>query len=144
MAEIRSALGTFEYNPDLPLELTVVAVAIVSDLKWRDETVEYWVMPKNQNAKAIFSALPWVCPTPASIQKKFECSFGLVSSGLRGVGPKSTTEEELRINIEAVVASAVGDNSERRSKGDKVFLHPKVLVIDERRPVHPKELGVGK
>lgn len=139
ISEIKSQLGNFQYDPEKTTNFTVVAAAIISDESWKNETVEYWVLPENDNAKAIFCALPWNCQTPPLIQKTFACEFGLVSNGLRGLRFENP-QEELATNMKAVAINVAGDEAEWEPKGYKVSFHPRPLVIDERQPVNPKLL----
>ena len=116
-----------------------MAAAIISDHPWKNETVEYWVLPENDNAKAIFCALPWNCKTPSPIQEVSGCEFGLVSNGLRDFS-LDDPQEQLAANMKVVSSKALGDEAKWDSKGYKVLFHPKTLVIDERQPIHPKML----
>ena len=138
-SEVRSVLGKFQYDSDKTTDFIVVVAAIISDHPWKNETVEYWVLPENDNAKAIFCVLPWTCKTPPSIQEAFSCEFGLVSNGLRDISLENP-QEQLTANMDAVSVKAFGDKAEWNSKGYKVFFHPKTLVVDERQPVHPEIL----
>lgn len=139
ISEIRSILGKFYYDSEKTTDFTVVAAAITSDHFWKNETVEYWVLPENNNAKAIFCLLPWTCKTPPPIQEAFDCEFGLVSDGLRGFSFENL-QEQLAANMKAVSVKVAGDEAEWGSKGYRVSLHLKLMVIDERQPVRPELL----
>lgn len=62
-------------------------------------------------------------------------STGVLSSEFKDL------REEIDANMKKVAVSALGDEIEWEAQKYRVSFHPKPLVIDEREPVHPIELG---